>query len=88
MNFLKLILHSDLKVKESFERIEMIQRNLIIKLLLKQRINKKNFFDYKSKVMSGVSFGCIKFNNIKDINKSLKKLLEEKELKKRNLSSK
>jgi hypothetical protein len=88
MNFLKLILHSDLKVKESFERIEMIQRNLIIKLLLKQRINKKDFFDYKSKVMSGVSFGCIKFNNIKDRNNSLKQLLEEKELKKRNLSSK
>ena len=88
MNFLKLVLHSEPKVQESFQRIEMIQRNLIIKLLLKQRINKKVFFDYKSKAMSGVSFGCIKFNNIKDKNNSLKQLLEEKELKKRNLSSK
>ena len=88
MNFLKLVLHSDPKVQESFQRIEMIQRNLFIKLLLKQRINKKDFFDYKSKVMSGVSFGCIKFNNIKDRNNSLKQLLEEKELKKKNLTIK
>ena len=88
MNFLKLLLHSDPKIYDAFTKIEMVQRNLFIKLLLKQRINRKDFFDYKSKAMSGVSFGCIKFNGLNNRNNSLKQLLEEKEMKKNNLSFK
>ncbi len=59
INFFKLILSSDKKINENVSYEIMVKRNLLMKLLLKNRNDKTNYFKYYSKGGDTLSFGCL-----------------------------
>ena len=82
INFFKLILSSDKKINENVSYEIMVKRNLLIKLLLKNRNDKTNYFKYYSKGGDTLSFGCLTLK--KDNSKNpFFKLLEIREKEKK-----
>ncbi len=59
INFFKLILSSDKKISDNVSYEIMVRRNLLMKLLLKNRNDKSNYFKYYSKGGDTLSFGCL-----------------------------
>ena len=85
INFFKLILSADKKIAENVTYEEMVKRNLTMKLLLKFRNDKINYFKYYSKGGDTLSFGCLTLRNDNKNNNenSFKRLLEEREMAKK-----
>lgn len=74
-NFFKLILNSDPKIVEEVRKYENIHRNILMKLLLKIRENKSQYFKLVEKTGNELNFGPIKFKKF-DVNNQLQKLLD------------
>ena len=62
INFFKMIITLDEKIKQNVLEYEGIKRNLMIKLMLKTKKSKKEFYSYYDKSEEIPRFGCIKFN--------------------------
>ena len=61
INFFKMMLALDMEIKKNVERYENVKRNLMIKLMLKCKKSKNDFYSYYDKGNEVNRFGCIKF---------------------------